>query len=163
MCDIPTGTCSESAAEPGKSNNAVSNFVTIETYTSPWEAHIARGLFENEGIYCFLFNECQIWVDWQMSQALGGVRVQVEAADVPRALAVIKARQDGEYERALETEWNLTSVNCPNCVSHNLGTTHSISTALVVFGLGILFGLFFPIAPEGRRCKSCGARFPYVV
>jgi len=141
----------------------VTTFVTVETFTSPWEAHIARGLFESEGIYSFLFNEYQIWLNWQMSRALGGVRVQVRAADVPRALAVIRARQDGEYERALEAEWDLTPIKCPNCASPNLETTHSVSTALIVFMLGILFRFFFPIAPEGRRCKACGARFPYVV
>jgi len=141
----------------------VTAFVNVETFTSPWEAHIGRGLFESEGIHSFLFNEYQIWVNWQMSQALGGVRLQVGAADVTRALAVIQSRQDGEFERALEAEWDLTPIKCPNCASTNLETTHSFSTALIVFMLGILFRFFFPIAPEERRCKACGTRFPYVV
>jgi hypothetical protein len=39
-----------------------SPFITVTVATSPWEAHVLRGLLESEGIPAVLFNEHHVWL-----------------------------------------------------------------------------------------------------
>ena len=55
----------------------MAEFVTIASFTSPLEAHMARGRLEAEGIPAFIAHENHIWAEWFLSNALGGVKVQV--------------------------------------------------------------------------------------
>ena len=42
--------------------------VTIERFTTPWEAHVSRGLLESEGIPASLADEHQIWANGTLSK-----------------------------------------------------------------------------------------------
>jgi hypothetical protein len=50
---------------------------TIATYLFSWEAEIARGLLESEGIQATLADENIVRMDWSHALAVGGVRLRV--------------------------------------------------------------------------------------
>ncbi len=68
----------------------MTSFVTIKTFGFPGDAHLYKLSLEQEGIETFLKDELSIQSDQLLSPALGGVKLQVQEADVERALAILK-------------------------------------------------------------------------
>lgn len=63
--------------------------VTIATYTTPYEAQIAKGMLETNGIPAFAANEHFVGVNWLLSNAIGGVTLQVTETDAEQARALL--------------------------------------------------------------------------
>lgn len=55
---------------------------TVATFSKPEEAHLFRTRLEAAGIAAYVQDEHMVQVDWLMSNAIGGVRVQVAEEDV---------------------------------------------------------------------------------
>ena len=55
---------------------------TIATFTQAEEAHLLRMRLESIGIQAFIKDENTIQADWLISNAIGGVRLQVADEDV---------------------------------------------------------------------------------
>ena len=72
--------------------------ITISTFTTATEAHIVKGRLEAEGIRTSIADEHLITVDWTMSLALGGVRLQVPAESVAQAQKIISELDSGSFE-----------------------------------------------------------------
>jgi hypothetical protein len=72
------------------------NLVTIAAFASPLEAHLARNCLAEAGIESFLMGEEAVAMAWMFSNAVGGVKLQVEAADEVKALAVLASFDEGE-------------------------------------------------------------------
>ena len=133
------------------------DFVTVETFTGPVEAHISKGLLESEGIPASLASEHHVWASWHFSQALGGVRLQVPTEYAARAREVLARQRRGEYQEALEAEQGLEPSRCRSCGSIDLRFTRSPwSVLLLILTLGIS-GLIFPPRINGVRCNACHA------
>ncbi len=64
---------------------------TIATFLKPEDAHLLRMRLEAVGIPAFVQDENLIQIDWLLSNAVGGVRVQVSDEDVTEALALLSA------------------------------------------------------------------------
>ena len=135
--------------------------VTVASFTNPWDAHIVRGLLESEEILAFVATEHQIYLKWPMSQALGGVCVQVPMTLAPRAQHALAALADGEYQRALEADFDLAPITCPQCASSDFRNVRSRRMTLLAIVLLMLASITFPPPIIGRRCKSCGTRVDY--
>jgi hypothetical protein len=134
------------------------DFVTVETFTGPIEAHISKGLLESEGIPASLASEHHVWASWPFSQALGGVRLQVPSEYAGRARDVLARQRRGEYQEALEAEHGLEPNRCRSCGSTDLRFTRSpLSVLLLVLTLG-LSGLIFPPRINGVKCNVCQAQ-----
>ncbi len=69
-------------------------FVTIAEFVMPSDLLVARGRLEYEGIECALKDEMTVQVHNFMSQAVGGVKLQVRGSEA-------------EHARALLIEWGL--------------------------------------------------------
>ncbi len=65
------------------------NFVTIKTYTYPFEYTILKLLLDQELISYFFENETMIGVFPFYSNALGGINLKVHQKDTKRALQII--------------------------------------------------------------------------
>ena len=63
--------------------------VTVASFDFLPQAEIARGRLLAEGIRCELADQHLVQTDWLYSIAVGGIKLQVEAKDVERALAVL--------------------------------------------------------------------------
>jgi len=69
---------------------------TVAVFDNPQQSHIMRALLESEGIPVLLADEHQIGMNWMMSLAMGGVRVQVPEAYVEQSLGILEKLQAGE-------------------------------------------------------------------
>ena len=65
--------------------------ITIANFSHPTEADPVVAWLESEGIECFVTNEHTVTMNWLYSNAIGGVGVQVKAADVERANEILQA------------------------------------------------------------------------
>jgi hypothetical protein len=77
---------------PPPADDAVPEFrelVTIRRYRDLSEAIVARAVIESTGIFYFLKDENLVRLDWQVSNFIGGIRLQVDAVDVEAAEAIL--------------------------------------------------------------------------
>ena len=73
--------------------------VTVATFDMPTEAHLAKGLLEANGLTAFLADELTVGVAWHLSNAIGGIKLQVAENDVERATGILATREDPSYRR----------------------------------------------------------------
>ncbi len=64
--------------------------VTIATFTYPSEVVVIKGRLESEGIECFVKDEITAQVHNFISNAIGGVKLQVRQSDAIRATEILK-------------------------------------------------------------------------
>jgi hypothetical protein len=128
---------------------------TVEIHTSPWEAHVSRGLVESEGIPAFRACEHHVWASWPMSLALGGVRLKVPEEQAAQALAVLARRNSGEFEAALLEQMPFESLVCRECGSTTLREVRPWSAILLSLTFLFVGSAIFP-PPKEKRCVACG-------
>jgi len=80
------------------------NLVTVTKCSLPGEAHAIRMRLEAENIPVFLFDEFTITMDWLLSNAIGGVKVQVPDHALERAREVLGIMQQEEAEQERQDE-----------------------------------------------------------
>lgn len=61
----------------------------MSQYSLPYEAHLGRARLESEGITAVVADEHTISMQWMLSDALGGVRLRVQEADLARAEEIL--------------------------------------------------------------------------
>lgn len=126
--------------------------ITVTTTTNPIEAHIIRGRLEAEGIPAFVLFEHHVWANWWMSQALGGVRVQVPESYVEQAKAVLADIEQDTFQTELDQQQNQDVLTCPNCGSQD---THPVKwpakLALTAFAVDFLL----PYTRHRFKCDNC--------
>ena len=130
--------------------------VTVERYRDLSEAIVARSMLEAAGIRVFLFDENVVRLDWQISNMIGGIRVQVEDKDEAAARELLSAPVANPVELADGSEFE--QPRCPVCGSAEItfegkGRTAAVASWLV---------LGAPVLPSGREtwlCSVCGTRW----
>jgi hypothetical protein len=65
--------------------------VTVAVYDLPPHAHMARQALEAAGIRATVADDQMVGMDWLLSTAVGGVKVQVWEEDAERAAAVLES------------------------------------------------------------------------
>ena len=115
--------------------------VTLATFDMPFEAHLAKGLLETNDVSSFLADEFTVGVAWHLSNALGGIKLQVAETDAERAIPLLKGR-----ERAVavpDAEGGAT--DAAKTVGDPVEIPLSISETTANRALhAALLGLFFP-------------------
>jgi hypothetical protein len=130
--------------------------VTVERYRDLSEAIVARSMLEAAGIRVFLFDENVVRLDWQISNMIGGIRVQVEDKDEAAARELLMAPVADSIELADGSEFE--QPRCPVCGSAEItfegkGRGAAMASWIVVGA---------PILPSGREtwvCSNCGTRW----
>ena len=125
-----------------------SNWTTVDRFFHPTTAHIAAGKLESEGIPVFLLGINHASANWLLSNALGGIRLQVPAsfADDARELLAEIARSDSEGEP-----------ECPVCGGSD--TTAMSNSRKIAFLAVHLFSIPLPWQGNRRHCQSCRAEW----
>jgi hypothetical protein len=82
----------------------LAKLVTIETFSSPWEAQLARACLEAEGIDAVIADEHFFRLYGALSNALGGVRLQVRPEQADRAAELLRDRRPVFYVVKEDTE-----------------------------------------------------------
>jgi len=75
----------------------IERLVTIETFSSPWEAQLARACLEAEGLHAVIADEHFYRLYGALSSTLGGVRLQVRPEEVERAGELLRNRRPVLY------------------------------------------------------------------
>ena len=84
---------SEQDGHADTANRAVLDFrdlVTIRTFWGLLEAEMAKGLLDSTGIESFLFDDNMVRMDWFNANALGGVKLRVDARSLDAANHVLE-------------------------------------------------------------------------
>ena len=118
--------------------------VTVARFIHPVAAHIARMRLESEGVPVFVQSLNFASVDWLMSNALGGIALQVPPSAVERAREVLDLPDIVEpFE-----------IPCPKCASTNV--RRSTLWRTVVFLSVHFLTIPLPFSNRGLRCTDCG-------
>lgn len=99
----------------------MTEFKTIKTFEYPHEAQITKNKLESEGVYVFLKDEYTVQTDNFLSNAIGGVKLQVLEKDVEKSKEILKIFKQKFQENLLEIEIQKNNkIYCPNCNSTNV-------------------------------------------
>jgi hypothetical protein len=129
--------------------------VTLCRYRDLSEAIVARTLLESAGIYVFLRDENLVRLDWQVSNFIGGIRLQVEDKDEATAAELL--RQSIPDVIPFDDEEDFLQPQCPKCGSTDItfeGTSRGAALASVT-----VFALPLPLGRETWLCNACEARW----
>lgn len=96
--------------------------VTLITYTYNTEAYILIAKLEAEGIPHGLKNEHLLATQQFLSNAVGGLDVQVEEKDLEKALVVLKELEQNNSSSAqlpsgISSDFEKVLIYCPECES----------------------------------------------
>ena len=126
------------------------SIVTVASYTDAVQAHLARGRLDAEGIPATVAHEHHIWANWMLSNALGGVKIQVPFSFRERAHEILGRHDRGEYE--LPTS-EADREHCPNCGS-TIIKENKTTWKIAFLGL-FLFHIPLPFRRGRYECKAC--------
>ena len=127
---------------------------TVATFTNPIEAHIVRGRLECEEILAFVSHEHHIWANWALSQALGGVKVQVPSSDVEIASSVISDINSEKFLEVMDESKNHENdLTCARCNSNKISSVSwSWKLSLVAF---FVIMIPLPYTTKHLKCETC--------
>jgi hypothetical protein len=129
--------------------------VTVQRFRDLSEAIVARSFLESAGIVVYLYDENLVRLDWQVSNFIGGIRLQVEAADAPAALDLLT--QPVPESIAFGGSAEFQQPHCPVCGSTEI-VFDGASRAAALTGL-YLFAIPLPPGRETWHCDACNARW----
>jgi len=84
----------------------MNNWITIKTFWLSHEPTMVKSYLESEGIDCFLKDELTINSDPLISNAIGGVKLQVQEEDYARAYELLQLKgyinESDKFENTLQ-------------------------------------------------------------
>jgi len=98
-------------------------FVTVGTFTHETEAYLFRSRLEHEGIECFIADNNITTVHPFLSNAVGGIKVNIRSSDHEKAKVIISEieEQSNKHQskkiKVGSTIYNAIEGYCPNCDS----------------------------------------------
>jgi ribosomal protein L37AE/L43A len=145
-------------------------FVTVLTFTYPYEAAVIRGRLESEGIECFVRDEWTVQVQPFYSHAIGGVKLQVGKNDLPQTMEILKEAgymKDGNesgstaYSRSVPVKVSVSGkpdknkIICPFCRSEEVSRSRTGGWMFLLASLLI----WYPVPLFNKKiyhCSDCG-------
>ncbi|MBU1043171.1 MAG: DUF2007 domain-containing protein [Candidatus Omnitrophica bacterium] len=130
--------------------------VTVGKFLNVIDAHIAKTRLESEGIECYIQDENLVTLNWLYSNAIGGVRLQVNSADSSNARQILSDFKQPIEETDQPDNPSEQTLICPECKSKNV-YREKISKKGMVFWqlLGVpLFGW-----KRKTKCFDCNAEW----
>jgi hypothetical protein len=138
-------------ADDDSDKEEIEPWVTIARRTTAPEAHIVRARLESEGIPALVADEHLVTANWFLSNAIGGVRIQVPQSYIEHANEILKELEAGEYTLSDDDE---TSLRCPHCDSDKV-VPHIRSSKISLLAL-FFFLLPLPFNSKTYKCQACG-------
>ena len=116
----------------------MNNLVKFKFYENALEANRDKQVLAEHDIQSFIANEQTIQSDWLLSQALGGIQLQVFENDLEKAETILKDYHENESV-SLEVEHTLENPEfnfvCPKCGSNHI---YRNNKATSFFGASLL-------------------------
>jgi hypothetical protein len=128
------------------------NLVTIKTFFYDHETILYEPKFQSEGIPYFLKDQKTVAIDPLVSNAIGGIKLQVREEDEERAQKLIAEIEENNNSSNLGDvitvggqEFEKTLDECPTCESEEV----------YVYKQSFLEGFFMPFQKRQRYCNNC--------
>lgn len=124
--------------------------VTVKTFDTSVNAHLFRIELENEGIESFIYDEETITMDPLMSNAIGGIKVKINAKDIERTKEFLAKREEEN------------NPPCPNCGSKRIMTnfrSFKSASGIISAIAAFLFTIFPPMFKTVNKCLDCNHEF----
>jgi len=128
--------------------------VTLQHFRDIPEALLAKGKLESAGISSVLADGNLVRMDWLLSNAIGGVRLQVHQRDADSARAVLDEPIPEEFYPD-EFGEPYTQPRCPRCCSLDVG--YENIDRFWTYGLWLLLSIPIPVRKNSWKCYTCGA------
>lgn len=127
--------------------------VTLEHFRDMPEALLAKGKLESAGIDSVLADGNLVRMDWLLSNAIGGIRLQVRHEDLETARAVLHEPIPAEFgDEALGETF--IQPRCPRCCSLDIGFEKI--DRFWTYGLWLLLSFPIPVRKSNWKCYTCG-------
>ncbi len=128
---------------------------TVASFREPYQAHLVKGKLEVEGIHAVVLDEHLVQINWNLSQAIGGVKVQVSEADLDRAREILRVEYFEELSATEEARLQPAPEDiCPDCDSSSISPKR-YSRWFLIPSLLFLLPIFY--GNKKRRWNDCGA------
>jgi hypothetical protein len=128
---------------------------TIRQYRDLSEAIVARSMLEAAGIEVFLQDENLVRLDWQVSNFIGGIRLQVPADAIATATELLDQPIPASDE--IPGQPSFEQPTCPHCGSTDITFTGSDRRAAMLSTFTM--GLPLPLGAETWLCNVCNTRW----
>ncbi len=141
----------------------MSKLVRIQYYENAIEANRDKQILAENGVQSFIANEQTIQSDWLLSQALGGIQLQVFEDDDEKAKEILQILQDESADFELEVEHTIENPDfdfvCPKCGSNHIYQDEKPGGA---FGISLLLlSIPIKISNNNYHCYYCGNEFKH--
>ena len=121
---------------------------TIATFKKEHEAHLLRIKLEDCGVPAIVSDDITAGVAPYLTNAIGGIKVQVADEDFDKAQAALQ-----EEQPAVNLRENLT---CPACGSPDVAQAlHEKRSYFLSFLILLLIMLPVPLIKRRYRCNNC--------
>lgn len=116
----------------------------VAAYSKPEEAYLAKSRLEASGIHASVRDDLTVSANWLYSDAIGGVKVEVEDEDFDRAREVLKLPK---VDAGL--------LRCPHCGSDEVKLRELSPFAAICIGIGFVL----PFRSRRADCLRCHQSF----
>jgi len=139
---------------PGRAS--APSLVTLQHFRDIPEALLAKGKLESAGIECMLADGNLVRMDWLLSNAIGGIRLQVHQQDVEPARALLEEPIPPEFGEE-ELGEPFVQPRCPRCCSLDIGFEKI--DRFWTYGLWLLLSFSIAIIKGNWECYTCGSEW----
>jgi hypothetical protein len=146
--------CAEDPAPEPRQEMEMRELVTIRQFRDLPEALLAKGSLESAGIECFLADENLVRLDWFISNFIGGIKLNVRAADAENAQKLLdEPILEGLYVQGVGL---YEQPRCPKCQS--LDVNFQELDRPIAY-MSAFLRVPMPIQRSGWRCHACDAEW----
>jgi hypothetical protein len=123
--------------------------ITIASFSQVIDTQLAKRKLESEGIECFIVDEHVFSIDWLYPNVVGDVKLQVNEANVGRAIEILQQTDSMEDVFSENDE-----PHCPNCNSSDV--YYERFSQRLAFASWLLLIIPFPFLKRKWKCRKCG-------
>ena len=128
--------------------------VTVRQFRDLPEALLAKGSLESAGIECFLADDNLVRMDWFISNFIGGIKLNVRAADAENAQKLLdEPILEGLYVQGIGL---YEQPRCPKCQS--LDVNFQELDRPIAY-MSAFLHVPMPVQRSGWRCHACDAEW----
>jgi hypothetical protein len=146
--------CADDPAPEPRQQIEMRELVTIRQFRDLPEALLAKGSLESAGIECFLADENLVRLDWFISNFIGGIKLNVHAADAENAQKLLdEPILEGLYVQGIGL---YEQPRCPSCQS--LDVNFQELDRPIAY-MSAFLHVPMPVQRPGWRCQACDAEW----
>jgi Putative prokaryotic signal transducing protein len=146
--------CAEDPAPQPRQEMEMRELVTIRQFRDLPEALLAKGSLESSGIECFLADDNLVRLDWFISNFIGGIKLNVRAADAVNAQKLLdEPILEGLYVQGVGL---YEQPRCPNCQSLDINF-QELDRPIAY--MSAFLRVPMPVQRPAWRCHACDAEW----